>query len=246
MVEIKAIIGEREKHTIEAYYSMLTGKSRVVVDGKEIVNDKLKASSSDAVKLIALSKTLNITVSKTALLYKFSVGDLEKHEVELMLMIGPDIYLVVDGKKIENQKKVPLLLRPAHNEVQRFIEHGKTVEKITPVLIIPLGIVLVGMAVIFDLSFGVVGFLFAPLLLGLVLGINVKVSDADLAKGIFYIVTFGSIVWLSIWLLGSAVEKIGYRPYFIIYAFVPMLILAFIGAFVGKILKGKSPNPNVS
>ncbi len=239
MVEIKAIVGEREKHTIEAYYSMLTAKFRVVVDGKEIVYDKLKASSSEAVKYATLSKT-------TALLYKFSVGDLEKHEVELMWKIGPDIYLVVDGKKIENQKKVPLLLRPAHNEVQRFIEHGKTVEKITPVLIIPLGIVLVGMAVIFDLSFGVVGFLFAPLLLGLVLGINVKVSDADLAKGIFYIVTFGSIVWLSIWLLGSAVEKIGYRPYFIIYAFVPMLILAFIGAFAGKILKGKSPNPNVS
>ena len=50
MVEIKAIIGEREKHTIEAYYSMLTGKSRVVVDGKEIVNDTICLSSNFPVR----------------------------------------------------------------------------------------------------------------------------------------------------------------------------------------------------
>ena len=74
-MEIKAIIGEREKHTIEAYYSTLTAKFRILVDGKEIVSERPPLS-----------------ISTLASLYKFNVGEQEKHDVELMCAVGPTLF----------------------------------------------------------------------------------------------------------------------------------------------------------
>lgn len=79
MTSARFELGQKEKHTVEVDYSALTGRIKVLVDGKEL---------TDAHHFWLGAKK-----------YNFEVGDAEKHKAELRLATyGHKVELVVDGK----------------------------------------------------------------------------------------------------------------------------------------------------
>ena len=229
MVEIKAIIGEREKHTIEAYYSTLTAKFRILVDGKEIVSERPPLS-----------------ISTLASLYKFNVGEQEKHDVELMCAVGPTLFFVVDGKeKIENQKEVSPLLKPAHESVEKIINRNIK-EGIDYRLILILGLFTPVAALAMTFLFGAFGFLLILFVSGLGFGISTRLKDIERIIGSLYISAIGTAIWFLLGFTISSFTGKPIKPISMLIFLISSFILGFFGAFVGKILKGKSPSSNVS
>ena len=222
MVEIKAVIGETEKHSVEAYYSTLTAKFRILVDGKEIISDRPPLS-----------------ISTLASLYKFSVGEKEKHDVELMCAIGPTLYFVVDGKeKIENQKNVSPLLQPAHKSVEKII-NNKIKEGIDYKLIVIFGIFTPIAALVMTFLIGTFGFLLILFVSGLSFGIRTKLNDTERIMSSLYISIIGTVIWFLLGFMTSGLAGKQYQPVSIIYFFIPSFILVILGAFAGKILKNR-------
>jgi hypothetical protein len=78
-MELRFTVGEKEKHQVEVDVSYWTGKERIYVDGKLVVDKTHWGFSSD---------------------HKFQVGDAEKHEVEVKAsgLFTPKIKVFVDSK----------------------------------------------------------------------------------------------------------------------------------------------------